>query len=59
MLVNHDTKTDPILTPQDAVIEKAARESKLTAKQLRALPAGSVRRRLHDDCTIIVVRLAP
>lgn len=42
---------------QDAVIDKAAKESKLTPKQLRNLPAGNIRRRLHDDCTIIVVRL--
>lgn len=41
----------------DKVIERAAKEARLNVKQLTQLPAGSVRRRLHDDTTVVVVRL--
>ena len=41
----------------DKVIERAAKEARLNVNQLKQLPAGSVRRRLHDDTTVVVVRL--
>lgn len=41
----------------DKVLERAAKEAKLGLSQLKQLPAGNVRRRLHDDTTIIVIRL--
>lgn len=41
----------------DHVICQAAKESKMAPSQLRQIPPGNVRRRLHDDVTVIVVRL--
>jgi len=40
-------------------LDKAAAQAELSPEELRALPAGSARRNVHDDTTVIVVELSP
>jgi pyruvate dehydrogenase phosphatase len=41
----------------DATLARAAQVNRTTVGQLKALPAGSERRRKHDDTTVVVLFL--
>ena len=37
--------------------EKAAQDARLTVEEMMKLPNGSMKRRIHDDITIVVIKL--
>lgn len=40
-----------------AAFEHAARSNRMSVEELRKAPSGAIRRKLHDDITLIVIDL--